>query len=104
MTIEALGNIGAADSSPKLVKLIGQVDKDGECKEMVVKDFANNQLLVCRNSNIIARIIFEIAHIGDYRAVSAMERLSANKDYSESIRKLAGEFVFKMNYAPHHGR
>ncbi|MBN2802208.1 MAG: hypothetical protein JXR91_03845 [Deltaproteobacteria bacterium] len=97
IAIEALGNIGAADSSPELVSFIEKADKNASCTEMVVKDFAGDQLLICRNSNLIARLLFEIGHIGDYRAVSGIAKVAADKSYSESIRKMAQEFVSQMN-------
>ena len=100
IALEALGNIGAADSSPKMVDFISKADKNAECHEMVATDFTGKQVLICNNSNLIARIIFEIAHIGDYRAVPAMSRLAENPKYKKSIRELAKEFVFKMQYRP----
>ncbi|MBN2714502.1 MAG: hypothetical protein JXX14_01530 [Deltaproteobacteria bacterium] len=100
VALEALGNIGAADSSPKMVDFIKIADKSSECQEMVATDFTGKQVLICSNSNLIARIIYEIAHIGDYRAVPEMARLAEDPSYRESIRSLAKEFVFKMQYQP----
>ena len=100
MSLEALGNIGAADSSPKMVAFIKSADKKAECREMVANDFTGKQVLLCTNSNLIARIIYEIAHIGDYRAVPEMSRLAENPAYKKSIRALAKEFVFQMQYRP----
>lgn len=100
VTLEALGNIGAADTSPKLVEFIQEVDKSAHCKEMIATDFTGKQVLLCSSSNLVARIIFEIGHIGDSRAVPAISRLAENPEFKESIRNLAKEFVFKMQYRP----
>ena len=81
-----------------MVQFVKVADKEAQCKEMVATDFTGKQVLICNNANLIARIIFEIAHIGDHRAVPEMSRLSENTEYKESIRNLAKEFVFKMQY------
>ncbi|MBN2341351.1 MAG: HEAT repeat domain-containing protein [Deltaproteobacteria bacterium] len=100
VALEALGNIGAADSSPKMVAFIPKADKKAQCNELVAHDFTGKQVLLCNNSNLVARIIYEIAHIGDYRAVPEMSRVAENPAYQKSIRNLAKEFVFKMQYQP----
>jgi HEAT repeat protein len=100
VALEALGNIGAADSSPELVAFIKKADKEAECRELVATDFTGKEVLICSSSNLVARIIYEIGHIGDYRAVPEMSRLAENMEYRESIRNLAKEFVFKMQYQP----
>lgn len=100
IALEALGNIGAADTSPKLVAFVKEADKEAHCQELVAMDFTGKQVLLCNNSNLVARIIYEIGHIGDYRAVPEMSRLAENPQFKKSIRNLAKEFVFKMQYQP----
>ncbi len=99
MALEALGNIGAADSSPKMVELIARADRKAECQEMVATDFTGAQTLICSRANLIGRIIHEIAHIGDHRAVSPLARLGDDESFDLSIRNLAKEFVYRMQYA-----
>jgi hypothetical protein len=96
--IEALGKIGFQDTSPKLIELIYQVDKNARCPEAVYKDFAEDEVLLCSGMNLVARLLYEIGRIGDPRAQSDMEKLQWDTAFPKNIRRLAGEIGFRMKH------
>lgn len=98
ITLEALGNIGAAQTSPLLIDFIYKVDRKLECVELVAKDFTHKQVLLSSTANVVARIIAEIAHIGDPRAIKPMVALAKDETFKQTIRNLAKEFVIKKQY------
>jgi len=98
--LEALGQIGAADSSPRLVDMIGKVDKQARCPEVVSRDFTGHEVLLCSGTNLVERVLQEIAHIGDRRARSAMEKLAKDERFSKTVRQMAKEIAFQMRYVP----
>ncbi|MCP4600574.1 MAG: HEAT repeat domain-containing protein [Proteobacteria bacterium] len=98
--LEALGRIGAADSSPKLIETIYKVDRSVQCPEIVYADFTGHEVLICTSINLTERLLHEIAHIGDRRARPDMEKLSHDESFSRRVRNLAGEIVFQMKYKP----
>jgi len=100
MALQALGNIGSAYSSPKMLDLIGKADKKAVCPELTASDFTSHQVLVSSRLNLIARILREIAKIGDREARLPLERLAEDKTQSEEVRHMAAEIAFQLRYAP----
>ena len=98
--LEALGRIGSASTSPKLIKTIYEMDRNARCPELVYRDFTGHEVLICSGINIIERLLHEIAHIGDRRARSQMEELSKDMSFSKQVRNLAAEIAFQMKYKP----
>ncbi len=94
--LEALGKIGSQDTSPILIELIYQVDKNTRCPEKVYKDFAEDEVLLCSGVNLVERLLYEIGRIGDLRAQAEMEKLGRNTGFPKNIRRLAGEIGFRM--------
>jgi HEAT repeat protein len=94
--IEALGKIGSQDTSPKLIKMITQVDKNTRCPEAVYKDFAGDEVLLSSGINVVERLLYEIGRIGDPRAQAEMETLQKNTAFPETIRRLAGEIAYRL--------
>ncbi len=99
-TLEALGRIGAADTSPKLVELAGRVDRGARCPEIVVADFTGHEELLCGGLNLVERVLREIANIGDRRARDAMDAISKDETHSDSVRKMAAEIAYQMRFVP----
>jgi HEAT repeat protein len=100
MGLEALGKIGSASSSPKLVAALYKFNKDAECPEMVYADFAKHEVLICSHINVIERLLHEIAHIGDRSARSDMLKISKDPAFSAAAQGLAAEIAFQMKYKP----
>ena len=98
--LEALGKIGSASSSPKLVAALHKFNKSSECPEVVYKDFSGHEVLICSRINIIERLLHEIAHIGDRSARPEILKLSNDNSFSPSVRRLAAEIAFQMKYKP----
>ena len=96
--LEALGRIGSADTSPKLIESIYKLDKTVSCPELVYRDFAGDEVLICSSVNLIERLLHEIAHIGDRRAKPEMEKLAKDETFSKQVRAMAGEIAFQMKY------
>ncbi len=98
--LEALGSIGSASTSPILIELIYKSDKAATCPELVYADFTGHEALLSTRVNLIERILYEIAHIGDRRARQEMDKLAQDKSFSKTVRNLAGEIAFQMKYKP----
>jgi hypothetical protein len=98
MALEALGNIGAADSSPRMIAFLDGLKPEDQCQEAVVLDFARRQTLIRTNASLVARTIVEIARIGDSRALNDMARISRDDRYPASIRAMAAEIAFKLQF------
>jgi HEAT repeat protein len=96
--LEALGRIGSASSSPRLLETLYKVDKDARCPELVFADFTGHEVLICSGMNLVERLLREIARIGDRRARPAMEKLAKDEAFSEGIRNMAGEIAFQMKF------
>jgi HEAT repeat protein len=96
--LEAVGRIGSASSSPKLVEAIRKFDKSLTCPEMVYADYTGHEVLLCERINIIERLLHEIARIGDRRARPAMVALSKDSTFSPAVQSLAAEIAFQMKY------
>jgi HEAT repeat protein len=94
--VEALGKIGSQDTSPKLIKLVTQVDKNTRCPETVYKDFAGDEVLLSSGVNVVERLLYEIGRIGDPRAQAEMETLQKNTAFPKTIRRLAGEIAYRL--------
>jgi hypothetical protein len=94
----AIGRIGSASSSPKLVEAVWKFDKTLSCQEVVYADFTGHEVLITERVNLIERLLHEIASIGDRRARPAMEKLSKDTAFSETVRSLATEIAFQMKY------
>jgi HEAT repeat protein len=94
--VEALGKIGSQDTSPKLIKMIPQVNKNTRCPETVYKDFAGDEVLLSSGVNVVERLLYEIGRIGDLRAQPEMETLQKNTAFPKTIRRLAGEIAYRM--------
>jgi hypothetical protein len=100
IALEALGRIGAAQTSPKLIEAVHKFDRNQQCPETVYADFTGHEVLLCSSVNIIERLLYEIAHIGDRRAKPDMEKLAKDESFSKTVRNLAGEISFQMKYLP----
>jgi hypothetical protein len=98
--LEALGNIGAADTSPKLVDLAGRADREARCPEIVAADFTGHEVLLCGGLNLVQRLLREIANIGDRRARDAMDAISKDESHTEDVRKMAAEIAYQMRFVP----
>ena len=98
--LEAVGRIGSASSSPRLVKAIYTFDKSTQCPETTFKDFTGDEVLITERMNIIEHLLRDIARIGDRRARPEMEKLAKDQSFSQSVRSLAGEIAFQMKYKP----
>ncbi|HUT78760.1 MAG TPA: HEAT repeat domain-containing protein [Polyangia bacterium] len=98
--LEALGNIGAADTSPKLLELVGRVDRELRCPEIVAADFTGHEVLLCGGLDLVQRILREIARIGDRRAQGAMDAISKDESHTEIVRKMAAEIAYQMRFVP----
>ncbi|MDJ0765206.1 MAG: hypothetical protein QNJ97_19655 [Myxococcota bacterium] len=98
--LEALGKIGSASTSPKLIALIYTLDRTLSCPELVYTDATGHQVLLSTGINIIERLLHEVAHIGDRRARPEMEKLAKDGSFSKNVRHLAGEIAFQMKYKP----
>jgi HEAT repeat protein len=98
--LEALGSIGAADTSPQLVELIGRVDREARCPEIVAADFTGHEVLLCGGMNLVQRILREIARIGDRRAREAMDALAKDESHTEEVRRIAAEIAYQMRFVP----
>ncbi|MCP4679923.1 MAG: hypothetical protein GY854_31410 [Deltaproteobacteria bacterium] len=96
--LEALGHIGSASTSPKLIESIYKVDRETTCPEIVYADFTGHEVLLCSSVNLVERLVREVARIGDRRARPAMEKLTNDESFSKTIRHLAGEIAFQMKY------
>ncbi len=97
-TMEALGHIGAAVSSDHLVSLIEEVDRSERCPEVVAEDFTGHEVLLCRGTPVVERILREIAHIGDRQAMPAVERIAKDESYSRRAREMAAEIAYQMRF------
>lgn len=98
--LETIGRIGSASSSPKLVEAVYKIDRNAQCPEIVYKDFAGDETLICTRTSITERLLQEIARIGDRRARPAMEKLAKDKSFSSHIRSAAADIAFQMKYKP----
>jgi hypothetical protein len=98
--LEALGKIGAAESSDWLVAMIDKVDKGARCPEVVSRDFTGHEVLLCGGVNLVERILQEIARIGDRQARRAMEKLANDESHSKTVRQMAKDIAFQMRYVP----
>ncbi len=96
--LEALGRIGSASTSPKLIKTIYEVDRTVKCPEIVFADFTGHEVLLCSSMNLVERLLYEIAHIGDRAARPTMEKLAEDTTFSSTVRHMAGEIAFQMKY------
>ncbi len=96
--LEAVGLIGSASSSPRLVKAIYTFDRKTECPETVLKDFTGHEVLITQRMGITERLLRDIGRIGDRRARPEMEKLAKDKTFSTAIRKAAEDIAFKMKY------
>jgi HEAT repeat protein len=98
--LEAVGRIGSASSSPRLVEAIHTFDKNTQCPETTFEDFTGDEVLITERINLIERLLRDIAAIGDRRARPEMEKLAKNQSFSPAVRSLAGEIAFQMKYKP----
>jgi HEAT repeat protein len=98
--LEALGRIGAADTSPKLLDLVGRVDREVRCPEIVAADFTGHEVLLCGGLGLVERILREIASIGDRRARDAMDAIAKDESHTETVRKMAAEIAYQMRFVP----
>ena len=98
--LNALGKIGAADSSPKILELIYQVDRDIRCPELVHRDFAGHETLICEGVSLPIRILYDVASIGDRRAVSTLSRIASDQSFSERARSIARQIATQMRATP----
>lgn len=98
--LEALGKIGSASSSPKLVEALYKFSKTAECPEVVYADFTKHEVLICSRINIIERLLHEIAHIGDRSAKPDVLKISKDPAFSPTAQRLAAEIAFQMKYKP----
>ncbi len=98
--LETIGRIGSASSSPKLVEAIYKLDRKVQCPEIVYKDFAGDETLICSRTSITERLLQEIARIGDRRARPAMEKLAKDKSFPSDIQSAAADIAFQMKYKP----
>lgn len=96
--LEALGKIGSADTSPRLIKALYEIDKKQSCPEIIYRDNTGHEVLICSSANIIDRLLYEIANIGDRRAMPTMEKLADDPSFSERARNMAREIAFQMKY------
>lgn len=98
--LEALGKIGAQSTSPKLIATIYTIDRDVKCPEVVYADLTGHEILLSSSINIVERLLYEIAHIGDREARPDMEKLARDQTFSATVRRLAAEIAFQMKYKP----
>lgn len=98
--LEALGRIGAAESSDWLVAMIDRVDKGARCPELVTRDFTGHEVLLCGGINLVERVLREIANVGDRQARPTMERLAKDERFSKTVRQMAKDIAFQMRYVP----
>jgi HEAT repeat protein len=96
--LEALGRIGSASTSPILIETIYTIDRKARCPEIVYADFSGLEEHICVGVNVVERLLHEIGRIGDRRAMPAMEKLSKDKTFNKTVRNLAAEIAFRMNY------
>lgn len=97
--LEAIGRIGSASSSPKLLEAIPKFrDDNPACPEVVYADFTGHEVLISNRMTIVERLLHEIAHIGDRRARSTIVKISKDNRYSQAVRSLAAEIAFQMKY------
>ncbi len=96
--LEALGHIGSASTSPRLVESIYKVDRETKCPETVYADFTGHEVLLCSSISLVERLVREIARIGDRRARPEMEKLAKDESFSKTVRHLADEIAFQMKY------
>jgi HEAT repeat protein len=97
--LEAIGRIGSASSSPKLLEAIPKFrDGNPSCPEVVYADFTGHEVLLTKRMTIVERLLHEIAHIGDRRARPEILKISKDKHYAKTVRSLAAEIAFQMKY------
>ena len=97
--LEAIGRIGSASSSPKLVEAVPRFrDENPACPEVVYADFTGHEVLLSTRMTIVERLLHEIAHIGDRRARPAIVKISKDNRYSKAVQSLAAEIAFQMKY------
>ncbi|MCK9523177.1 MAG: hypothetical protein M0R76_09055 [Proteobacteria bacterium] len=97
LILGALGNIGAADSSPKMIAFFDRHDREAACEEAVAFDFSKKQALLSTNASLAARTLAEIARIGDTRAYPHMRRISQDTTLPESVRAMAAEIAAQLS-------
>ncbi len=97
--LEAIGRVGSAASSPKLLEAIPKFrDENPACPEVVYADFTGHEVLLSSRMTIVEKLLHEIAHIGDRRARTDIVKISKDKRYSPAVRNLAAEIAFQMKY------
>lgn len=98
--LEAIGRIGSASSSPRLVKALYEFDKTAQCPEVVFSDFTGHEVLITTRESVVERVLREIARIGDRRARPDIEKLAKDPSFSQTVRSMAAEIAFQMKYKP----
>ncbi len=98
--LEALGKIGSASTSPKLIAAMHKFAKDAECPEVVYSDFTGHEVLICTHINLMERLLHEIAHIGDRASRPDVLKISKDPSFSPAVQALAAEIAFQMKYKP----
>ncbi|MCU0664644.1 MAG: hypothetical protein MUC50_20265 [Myxococcota bacterium] len=95
----ALANIGAADTSPKLLSLCWTVGSQPNCPASVFLDYSGRETLLSEAKPLQVRLLTDVALIGDRRAVPELERMATSPQIHPRAQGVAKEIAYAMRIA-----
>jgi hypothetical protein len=96
----ALANIGAADTSPKMLALTWTIGTEATCPPLVFFDYSNRQTLLSEEKPVQLRLLTDIALIGDRRAIPELERMAGGDPRIQPRAQAAAkEIAYAMRVA-----